>query len=311
MPNPDWLWGGATGVSGEPSMKAMLAAGRPLYVTMDVHRNFMQINSGEVFLELTGSKVGGHAMSALGYGTDGGVDYWLIQNSWGPSGWGEGGFGKLKRGINMGGIETVAMAIRAWNRDGPAAPDCQDDSDGSGLIANGGQPVSCAAAVGYGLCNHATYGEQTKMKCPVACGSCTTLGYKGEETLGQLVNTLIPPPTPAPTPAPPLPPTPAPMPPAVLDEAVVAGATSLTLTDVFGFNHGSKILVGKGSDSEESNEVTSTEFTFPDVAAASLNTSRPLAGKLTLENPVANSHSAGDEVALEDAGEDDAVHQIY
>ena len=39
----------------------------------------------------TGGKMaGGHAVKIVGWGTDGGVDYWKIANSWNPY-WGEKG----------------------------------------------------------------------------------------------------------------------------------------------------------------------------------------------------------------------------
>jgi cathepsin L len=37
-----------------------------------------------------------HAVTLVGYGQDGGVKYWQIQNSWGPD-WGEGGFIRMMR----------------------------------------------------------------------------------------------------------------------------------------------------------------------------------------------------------------------
>ena len=37
-----------------------------------------------------------HAVQLVGYGTDGGVDYWLVRNSWG-TGWGEEGYIRIKR----------------------------------------------------------------------------------------------------------------------------------------------------------------------------------------------------------------------
>ena len=52
---------------------------------------------------------GGHAVKALGWGTEGGVDYWLIANSWSPN-WGEDGFFKIVRGKNECGIETTVAA---------------------------------------------------------------------------------------------------------------------------------------------------------------------------------------------------------
>jgi len=41
-----------------------------------------------------------HAVSVVGYGTEDGKDYWLFKNSWGTW-WGEEGFGKIERGVNM------------------------------------------------------------------------------------------------------------------------------------------------------------------------------------------------------------------
>lgn len=42
-----------------------------------------------------------HAIVIVGYGQENGVDYWLIKNSWGTTTWGQGGYGKYKRGTNV------------------------------------------------------------------------------------------------------------------------------------------------------------------------------------------------------------------
>jgi len=49
-----------------------------------------------------------HAVVVVGYGTEGGLHYWKIRNSWG-NGWGEQGFFRLIRGKNQCGITDRAI----------------------------------------------------------------------------------------------------------------------------------------------------------------------------------------------------------
>merc|ERR1711868_5275 len=44
-----------------------------------------------------------HEISVVGYGTEGGKDFWLVKNSWGR-GWGDSGYMKIKRGTGHCGI---------------------------------------------------------------------------------------------------------------------------------------------------------------------------------------------------------------
>ena len=52
----------------------------------------------------TGAQLGGHAIKVIGYGTEDGNDYWLVQNSWTTT-WGDGGYFKIARGTDECGIE--------------------------------------------------------------------------------------------------------------------------------------------------------------------------------------------------------------
>eukprot|EP00362_Geleiidae_sp_MMETSP1317_P000182 CAMPEP_0201281114 /NCGR_PEP_ID=MMETSP1317-20130820/1462_1 /ASSEMBLY_ACC=CAM_ASM_000770 /TAXON_ID=187299 /ORGANISM="Undescribed Undescribed, Strain Undescribed" /LENGTH=77 /DNA_ID=CAMNT_0047590119 /DNA_START=866 /DNA_END=1102 /DNA_ORIENTATION=- len=41
-----------------------------------------------------------HGIGCVAYGTEGGVDYWTVRNSWGTT-WGEAGYGRILRTDSM------------------------------------------------------------------------------------------------------------------------------------------------------------------------------------------------------------------
>ena len=51
-----------------------------------------------------------HAVVVVGYGTENGLDYWIIKNSHGTN-WGEDGFMKIRRGNNECSLENICSAL--------------------------------------------------------------------------------------------------------------------------------------------------------------------------------------------------------
>jgi hypothetical protein len=58
-----------------------------------------------------------HSVSLIGWGSEGGVEYWILQNVWGTR-WGESGFARLERGVDLLGVESSChlptMAVPHW-----------------------------------------------------------------------------------------------------------------------------------------------------------------------------------------------------
>ena len=51
-----------------------------------------------------------HAVLVVGYGTDGGLPYWRIKNSWTPR-WGESGYIRIQRGANACGVAFMPVVV--------------------------------------------------------------------------------------------------------------------------------------------------------------------------------------------------------
>lgn len=77
----------------------------PVSIAYDCEDDFLSYSSGIYSSKTCKGSVDdvNHAVVAVGYGRENGMDYWLVKNSWG-TGWGIKGYFKIQRGVNMCGI---------------------------------------------------------------------------------------------------------------------------------------------------------------------------------------------------------------
>jgi cathepsin H len=89
----------------EHSVKQILAFKGPVSVGYHVPSDFKEYREGIYTHEdcpNTTSDVT-HAVTAVGYGVEDGMEYFLVKNSWGEQ-WGNQGYFKIQAGVNMCGI---------------------------------------------------------------------------------------------------------------------------------------------------------------------------------------------------------------
>jgi len=95
----------------ELQIQAAIATSGPVSVAYDVASDFKLYHDGvyDSTVCKSGQQNVNHAVLAVGYGTDenSGKDYWFIKDSWG-TGFGIGGYFKMRRGVNMCGAADCA-----------------------------------------------------------------------------------------------------------------------------------------------------------------------------------------------------------
>jgi len=87
----------------QQDMNALMeaVAQQPVAVAIEADQVAFQLYGEGILTQGCGSKLD-HGVLLVGYGTDDGVDYWKVKNSWG-AGWGEAGYIRLARGVSKDG----------------------------------------------------------------------------------------------------------------------------------------------------------------------------------------------------------------
>ncbi|EFC49261.1 predicted protein [Naegleria gruberi] len=93
-------------ISGINNIKTAIMTYGSVQAGFTVYRDLTGYKSG-VYKHLVSTVLGGHAVALIGFGVEGGSNYWLAANSWGPN-WGMSGYFKIAQG--EGGIENQVYA---------------------------------------------------------------------------------------------------------------------------------------------------------------------------------------------------------
>jgi len=80
----------------------------PVEAVMMVYEDLFFYSSG-IYQHVSGFEQDLHAVKIIGWGSDNGVDFWTVANSWNMD-FGEEGFFRILRGVNECGIENKILA---------------------------------------------------------------------------------------------------------------------------------------------------------------------------------------------------------
>lgn len=83
-------------------MKAEIFARGPIACSIDVTKKFEAYTKG-IYSQSKLVPIPNHEVSVVGWGSENGVEYWIVRNSWGTY-WGQHGFFRIQMHRNNLGI---------------------------------------------------------------------------------------------------------------------------------------------------------------------------------------------------------------
>lgn len=97
--------------SGESSLRSMVAAYGPMVVLMYTNTQSFRNYRGGIYYEPLCNYYRGrfdHAMLVVGYGSENGIPFWIVKNTWGTR-YGENGYIRVRMGLGNCGIGTYNL----------------------------------------------------------------------------------------------------------------------------------------------------------------------------------------------------------
>lgn len=88
---------------------AAAVAKQPVVIAIEADTRYFQSYSGGILDSTECGTSLDHAVEIIGYGSQNGVDYWIVRNSWGSS-WGEGGYFRIKKTSSTNDIGICGVA---------------------------------------------------------------------------------------------------------------------------------------------------------------------------------------------------------